>query len=666
MASVETVQTNFRIRQSFGKIEKIIEIPNLIDIQKKSYEKFLQSNVPLNERDDIGLQGVFRSVFPIRDFNGTSELVFVGYTLERPKYDVDECRQRGMTFAAPIKVTIQLIIYDVPAEGGERIVRDIKEHEVYFGEIPLMTENGTFIINVTECVVVSQLHRSPGVFFDHDRGKTHSSGKLLYQARIIPYRGSWLDFEFDPKDLIHVRIDRRRKMPATVLLKALGYSTQELLNTFYDSETIYIEPAKKYSKSIEYELLPGQRSTRDIKIGNEVIVRKNRKFTRAAIRKLKEAELDRLPIDPVEVAGKISAEDIINEETGEVLISVNEEVTVDKLEELRKAKIETLKVLFIDGLNVGSYLRDTLVADKIKTEEEAILEIYRRLRPGDPPTLDTARTLLNNLFFNPERYDLSRVGRLKLNYKFYKEDQDKVPLEIQVLTKQDIIETVRHLIHLKNTRGTVDDIDHLGNRRVRAVGELMENQYRIGLVRMERAIKERMSMSQELETLMPHDLINAKPVSAVVKEYFGSSQLSQFMDQTNPLSEVTHKRRLSALGPGGLTRERAGFEVRDVHATHYGRICPIETPEGPNIGLIASLSTYARVNEYGFVETPYRKVAEGKVTDEVRWYSALEEEGHYIAQANAAMEAKSRKLSGHLISARYNGEFVMVPPENIT
>src|SRR5690242_8232217 len=388
------IQTNFRVRQSFGKIERIIDIPNLIDIQMKSYEKFLQANVAANERQDYGLQGVFRSVFPIRDFNGTSELVFVGYTLEKPKYDVDECRQRGMTFAAPIKVTIQLIIYDSGGEGSERLVRDIKEQEVYFGEIPLMTENGTFIINGTERVVVSQLHRSPGVFFDHDRGKTHSSGKLLYQARIIPYRGSWLDFEFDPKDLIHVRIDRRRKMPATVLLKALGYSPQELLNLFYNSETVYLEAGKKYSKSIEYDLLPGQRSTRDIKVGNEVVVRKNRKFTRAAIRKLKEASLDRLPIDPAEIAGKVSADDIVDEETGEVLLSVNEELSADKLEALRKAGIEQFKVLFIDGLNVGSYLRDTLVADKIKTEEEAILEIYRRLRPGDPPTLDTARTLL--------------------------------------------------------------------------------------------------------------------------------------------------------------------------------------------------------------------------------------------------------------------------------
>jgi DNA-directed RNA polymerase subunit beta len=659
-----TIQTNFRIRHSFAKISQIIGIPNLIDIQKRSYEKFLQANVPPNRREDIGLQGVFRSVFPIRDFNGTSELVFVGYTLERPKYDVDECVQRGMTYAAPIKVTIQLIIYDTASEGADKAVRDIKEQEVYFGEIPLMTENGTFIINGTERVVVSQLHRSPGVFFDHDKGKTHSSGKLLYQARVIPYRGSWLDFEFDPKDFLYVRIDRRRKLHATVLLKALGYSTQDLLKFYYDSETIYVEKGGKYSKSIEFDLLPGQRATRDIKVEGEAIVKKNRKFTRAAIRKLKDAGLDRLPMDLTEVIGKVSGEDVIDEETGEVLVGVNEEVTEEKLEKLREAKIDSFKVLFIDGLNVGSYLRDTLNADKIATQDEAILEIYRRLRPGDPPTLETAKTLFHNLFFNPERYDLSKVGRLKLNLKFYKEE-DPNRLEKTVLTELDILHTVKHLIELKNGRGSVDDIDHLGNRRVRAVGELMENQYRIGLVRMERAIKERMSMSQEIETLMPHDLINAKPVSAVVKEYFGSSQLSQFMDQTNPLSEVTHKRRLSALGPGGLTRERAGFEVRDVHATHYGRICPIETPEGPNIGLIASLSTFARVNEYGFVETPYRKVEQGQVGKEVKWFSAIEEEGHYIAQANAPVD-KNNVLNSGLIPARYNGESVMVPHEQIT
>src|SRR3954464_2407421 len=663
MASVETVQTNFRIRQNFGKIEKIIEIPNLIDIQKKSYEKFLQSNVPLNEREDIGLQGVFRSVFPIRDFNGTSELVFVGYTLERPKYDVDECRQRGMTFAAPIKVTIQLIIYDVPQDGGDRIVRDIKEQEVYFGEIPLMTENGTFIINGTERVVVSQLHRSPGVFYDHDKGKTHSSGKLLYSARVIPYRGSWLDFEFDPKDILHVRIDRRRKLHATVLLRALGYSTEELLNYFYSTETIYLDAGKKYEKSVEFDLLPGQRATRDIRHpdSREILVKKNRKFTKQAIKKLQDTKINRLPAEAAEVVGKVSAHDVIDENTGEVLLQCNEEVTEAKLDELKEHGINKFKVLFIDGLNVGSYLRDTLIADKLNSPEEAIMEIYRRLRPGDPPTPETAQTLFNNLFFNPERYDLSKVGRLKLNYKF-KIDE---PLDNCVLTKRDILETVRYLIDLKNGKGSIDDIDHLGNRRVRAVGELMENQYRIGLVRMERAIKERMSMSQEIDTLMPHDLINAKPVSAVVKEYFGSSQLSQFMDQTNPLSEVTHKRRLSALGPGGLTRERAGFEVRDVHTTHYGRICPIETPEGPNIGLIASLSTYARVNEFGFIETPYRKVQEGRASDSVEFYSALQEEGHSIAQSNTMLDKKG-KFMDDLISCRHNGEFVMTKPEDVT
>jgi DNA-directed RNA polymerase subunit beta len=659
------VQSNFRVRKNLGRVRRIIDVPNLIDIQKSSYDKFLQMNVPPSEREEVGLQAVFRSVFPIKDFNGTSELVFVSYNLEPPKYDVDECRQRGMTFSAPIKVTNQLMIYDT-RDGGERIVRDIKEQEVYFGELPLMTETGTFIINGTERVVVSQLHRSPGVFFDHDKGKTHSSGKLLYSARVIPYRGSWLDFEFDPKDIIYVRIDRRRKMHATVLLRALGYSTQDLLNYFYSTETVYLEKGDKYAKSIEYDLLAGQRATRDVKLGADVLVKKNTKFTRAAIRKMKEAKLERMPVEGEELVGKVAAHDIVDPETGEVLVEVNEELTESKLERLREAAIEQFKILFIDGLNVGSYLRDTLLADKVKTQEDSILEIYRRLRPGDPPTLETAKTLFNNLFFNAERYDLSKVGRLKLNYKFYRDmpEDQKPGLDLTVLTPQDILETVRHLIELKNGRGSVDDIDHLGNRRVRAVGELMENQYRIGLVRMERAIKERMSMSQEIDTLMPHDLINAKPVSAVVKEYFGSSQLSQFMDQTNPLSEVTHKRRLSALGPGGLTRERAGFEVRDVHATHYGRICPIETPEGPNIGLIASLSTFARVNEFGFVETPYRKANGGHVTDEVVWLSALEEEGKYIAQATATLDDEGR-FKETLVSARLNGDFKMVTGEMI-
>jgi DNA-directed RNA polymerase subunit beta len=701
MASV--VQTNFRIRKNLGRVKRIIQVPNLIDIQKTSYDKFLQATVPPSERAEVGLQAVFRSVFPIRDFNQTSELVFVSYNLEKPKYDVDECRQRGMTYAAPIKVTTQLMIYE-PRDNGERDVRDIKEQEVYFGEIPLMTDTGTFIINGTERVVVSQLHRSPGVFFDHDKGKTHSSGKLLYSARVIPYRGSWLDFEFDPKDIIYVRIDRRRKMHATVLLRALGYSTQELLNYFYSTEDIFLEKGGKFSKSIEYDLLPGQRSTRDIVVDGTVVVKKNTKFNKKAIKLLKDAKIERIPLEYSELLEKVAAHDVINLETGEVILECNDSiknaqipsptdpqktVTLGDLCEKPSGKkpateetvrnaiahfykylssvgVHQFKILFIDGLNVGSYLRDTLIADKVKTTEDAIMEIYRRLRPGDPPTLDTAKTLFNNLFFNPERYDLSRVGRLKLNYKFYNNlpEEQRPTLDQCVLTQQDILETVRHLIELKNGRGSVDDIDHLGNRRVRAVGELMENQYRIGLVRMERAIKERMSMSPEIDTLMPHDLINAKPVSAVVKEYFGSSQLSQFMDQTNPLSEVTHKRRLSALGPGGLTRERAGFEVRDVHATHYGRICPIETPEGPNIGLIASLSTFARVNAYGFVETPYRAVSSEGVTEDINWLSALEEEGKYIAQATANL-TPDNKFKDHLVSARFNGDFRMVPPENI-
>ncbi len=665
MANV--IQSNFRIRKNLGQIGQVIEIPNLIDIQKASYEKFLQSNTPASERKkEVGLEAVFRSVFPIKDHSLTSELVFESYTLDPPKYDVDECRQRGNTFAAPIKVTVQLVIYDA-RDGGERIVRDIKQQEVYFGEIPLMTDTGTFIINGTERVVVSQLHRSPGVFFDHDRGKTHSSGKLLYSARIIPYRGSWLDFEFDPKDLMFVRIDRRRKIHATVLLRALGYSTQGLLNYFYNTETVTLEKGNKLLRSVELDLLAGQRATRDIKVEGEVVVKKGNKFTKAAIKKLKEAKTLKLPMDMDELVGKVTAHDVIDPETGEILIECNEELTELKVNKVRDAGIEEFKILFIDGLNVGSYLRDTILAEKVKTTEEAIMEIYRRLRPGDPPTLETAKALFHNLFFNPERYDLSKVGRLKLNYKFYRDvpEEQRPTIETQILTAQDILETVRHLIELKNGRGSVDDIDHLGNRRVRAVGELMENQYRIGLVRMERAIKERMTMSQEIDTLMPHDLINAKPVSAVVKEYFGSSQLSQFMDQTNPLSEVTHKRRLSALGPGGLTRERAGFEVRDVHTTHYGRICPIETPEGPNIGLIASLSTFARVNEYGFVETPYRTVTEGRATMDITWYSALEEEGKYIAQASSPLDDKGR-FTEALVPARLNGDFHMVTKDVIT
>lgn len=658
------IQNNFRVRKSFAKLKKVIEIPNLIDIQKRSYDKFLQDKTPHEEREDIGLQGVFKSVFPIKDFSETSELQFVSYNLERPKYDVDECRARGMTFAAPVKVVIRLVVWDVNEETKLQSIRDVKEQEVYFGEIPLMTNSGTFIINGTERVIVSQLHRSPGVFFDHDKGKSHSSGKLLYNARVIPYRGSWLDFEFDHKDFLYVRIDRRRKLYASVILRALGYSTEELLNYYYDTETVFLGPNNTFSKSVDYDLLLGQRATRDIKHPEtgDTLVRKNRKFTKSAVRKLKESNVNRLEAQLEEIIGKVSARDVIDESTGEVVLQCNEELTEEKIAELRDYGVESIEVLFIDGLNVGGFLRNTLSADKLQGPEEAIKEIYRRLRPGDPPTVEAAQNLFNNLFFNKERYDLSKVGRLKLNYKFKVDEA----LEEPVLSKNDILETVRYLIELRNGRGVIDDIDHLGNRRVRAVGELMENQYRIGLVRMERAIKERMSMSQEIETLMPHDLINAKPVSAVVKEYFGSSQLSQFMDQTNPLSEVTHKRRLSALGPGGLTRERAGFEVRDVHPTHYGRICPIETPEGPNIGLIASLSTFARVNQYGFIETPYRKVEEGKVETEVQFYSALQEESQVIAQANAILD-DDNQLSESLVSARRTGgDVLMAPVDEIT
>ena len=657
------IQNNFRVRKNFGKLKRIIEVPNLIDIQKRSYDKFLQRDVPLENREDIGLQAVFKSVFPIKDFGETSSLEFVSYSLDRPKYDEDECRARGMTFAAPIKVVVRLVVWDVDDETGTQSIRDVKEQEVYFGEIPLMTAHGTFIINGTERVVVSQLHRSPGVFFDHDKGKTHASGKKLFSARVIPYRGSWLDFEFDHKDTIFVRIDRRRKLHATVLLRALGYTTQDLLDFFYDKEVINLEEDGTLTRAIDFELLAGQRASHDIRDSEtgETLVRKGRKFTKANIKRMRQSGIRTLPMDAESLVGKVSAEDVIDESTGEVILNVNEDLTEDHIRRLTEAKIKSFKILFIDDFNVGPYLRNTLLQDKLHTSDDALQEIYRRLRPGDPPTPETARALFDSLFFKPERYDLSTVGRLKLNHKFGLEES----LTATVLTKRDIMETVKYLVELRNGRGQIDDIDHLGNRRVRAVGELMENQYRIGLVRMERAIKERMSMSQEMDALMPADLINAKPVSAVVKEYFASSQLSQFMDQTNPLSEVTHKRRLSALGPGGLTRERAGFEVRDVHNTHYGRICPIETPEGPNIGLIASLSTYARINEFGFIETPYRTVDGGVASAQVDYYSALQEQGHYIAQANATTD-ENGKLLAELVQVRHNDEFESVPPASVT
>ncbi len=650
---------NLRLRRNFGKIHRVVEIPNLIEIQKRSYAEFLQLDATSQERRDTGLQGVFKSVFPIKDFNETASLEFVSYDLGEPKYSVQECHERGMTFAAPLKVTIQLVIWDVDEETGTRSIKNVKEQEVYFGEIPLMTENGTFMVNGTERVIVSQLHRSPGVFFDHDKGKTHASGKLLYSARIIPYRGSWLDFEFDPRDILFVRIDRRRKFHATVLLRALGMTTEDLLNYYYRRDTILVD-GQKLAKAFKPDQLSGYRATRDIRGANgDVVVKEGRKITQGVLRNLEAAEVKEIPITLEEVIGRVSAHDIVDEKTGEVIVECNQEISVDILDRLREMNVRSLEVLLTEDTYIGPSLRNTLLQDKVASPEDAILEIYKRLRPGDPPTIETATTFFNNLFFNAERYDLSRVGRLKLNYRLGLD----APLDQGTLRRQDILEVVRYLIELKNGNGQTDDIDHLGNRRVRAVGELVENQYRIGLVRMERAIKERMSL-QDIETLMPQELINYKPVSAVVKEFFGSSQLSQFMDQTNPLSEITHKRRLSALGPGGLTRERAGFEVRDVHPTHYGRICPIETPEGPNIGLIASLSTFARVNEFGFVETPYREVKDGRVTEKVSYLSALEEEQYVIAQANAPIDDKG-KFTIDRVSSRRGGEFVMVPPDEI-
>ncbi len=649
---------NVRFRKNFGRIEKIIDIPNLIDMQKHSYERFLQKDTDPEQRENVGLQGVFKSVFPIRDFSGMSSLEFVRYSFGEVKYDVAECLQRGMTCEVPMKITVRLIVYDLDKDTGSQTIRDIKEQDIYFGTIPLMTDKGTFIVNGTERVVVSQLHRSPGIFFDHDKGKTHSSGRLLYSARIIPLRGSWIDLEFDPKNILFVRIDRRRKFPVTILLKALGYSNQDLLNFFYERERITIEDGK-LRREVNPDFLLGKKASRDIihPLTGEVIARKNKKINKKIIKMLQEAQITSLPAKSEDIEGYYLAQDVVDPATGEVLVASNEALTQEKLDLIVQKKIAYLDLLFIDGVNVSSSLRDTLVIDKISNPEEAILEIYKKLRPSNPPTLEVANNFFQNLFFNPENYDLSSVGRLKLNRRL---GQD-IPLEERALRKEDILLTVKKLIELKDTNGPVDDIDHLGNRRVRAVGELLENQYRIGLVRMERTIKERMTL-QEIETLMPHDLINPKPVAAVVKEFFGTSQLSQFMDQTNPLSEITHKRRLSALGPGGLTRERAGFEVRDVHPTHYGRICPIETPEGPNIGLIVSLSTYARVNEFGFIETPYRTVKDGVVSREVNFLSAMDEKDLNIAQASVMLD-QSGKIVESSVSARRDGEFIMVNQE---
>ena len=650
-----------RKRKAYCRFPTSVDLPNLIEVQVQSYKNFLQGEVKPDERLNKGLHGVFTSVFPIKDFSGNTSVDFVSYSFDDPKYSVDECRQRGMTYSSPLKVVIRLVVMDVDEDTGVRSIRDVKEQEVFFGEIPLMTERGTFIINGTERVVVSQLHRSPGVFFDHDQGKTHSSQKLLYSARVIPYRGSWLDFEFDIKDHLYVRIDRRRKLYATVLFKALGATADDILHYFYKKEVVEIGKDGVLKQAVDIDLLRGQKASQDIvdpKSG-DVVVKKNRKFTTGVLRKFERLNIQFIEIDEEYLVGKIVGDDIIDDETGEVIVPMNTELTSDLIKELILRKINSFKILFIDQLNVDGSLRETLVKDEIQTTEEALITIYKRLRPGDPPTLESAQALFEKLFFNIERYDLSEVGRLKLNHKLSLD----IPLETTTLTKDDIFETIKYLLGLKNGKGRIDDIDHLGNRRVRAVGELLENQYRIGLLRIERAIKERMSL-QEVDTLLPHDLINAKPVSAVVKEFFGSSQLSQFMDQINPLSEITHKRRLSALGPGGLTRERAGFEVRDVHTTHYGRICPVETPEGPNIGLITSLATYGKINKFGFIETPYRKIRDGKVTDDITHYSALDEQNHIIAQANVPTDKKG-KFTDAQIPARVSGEFSMVRAEEI-
>ena len=675
-----------RVRKFFGHLQAAVDMPNLIEMQKSSYEMFLQQMVKAVDREPRGLQEVFRSVFPIKDFSERGTLEFVKYEFEEPKYDVEECQQRGMTFAAPLKVTLRLVVWDIDEETGARSIRDIKEQDVYMGDMPLMTGNGTFVVNGTERVIVSQMHRSPGVFFDHDKGKTHSSGKYLFAARVIPYRGSWLDFEFDAKDLVYVRIDRRRKLPVTTLLLALrsreteelaakrladggqleqaeikGHSPEEILNYFYDK----VEFTRQ--KDGWKTAFDGERLRRSGKIATDLINAKTgkvlavagTKMTPRQVAKLEGKKVTELFVPTEDQIGRYIAGDLVDPTSGEIFCEAGEELTEELLAKLDEGGIKTIELLDIDHLNIGPYIRNTLAIDKNTTREEALIDIYRIMRPGEPPTLDTAETLFRGLFFDPERYDLSAVGRVKMNARLGMETEDTV----RTLRSQDILEVVRILVELKDGRGEIDDIDNLGNRRVRSVGELMENQYRVGLLRMERAIRERMS-SVDIDTVMPHDLINAKPAAAAVREFFGSSQLSQFMDQTNPLSEITHKRRLSALGPGGLTRERAGFEVRDVHPTHYGRICPIETPEGPNIGLINSLATFARVNKYGFIETPYRRVENRKVGDEVLYMSAMEEGKYAIAQANSELDSRGC-FAEDLVSCRRAGEFVMARAEDI-
>ncbi|WP_151718383.1 DNA-directed RNA polymerase subunit beta [Gemmobacter serpentinus] len=661
-----------RVRRYYGKIREVLEMPNLIEVQKSSYDLFLKSGDGPKAADGEGIQGVFQSVFPIKDFNETAVLEFVKYELEKPKYDVDECQQRDMTYAAPLKVTLRLIVFDVDETTGARSVKDIKEQDVYMGDMPLMTANGTFIVNGTERVIVSQMHRSPGVFFDHDKGKTHSSGKLLFACRIIPYRGSWLDFEFDAKDVVFARIDRRRKLPVTTLLYALGMNQDEIMASYYDTVTFKHQKNKGWVTRFFPDRVRGTRPSYDLvdAATGEVILKAGEKATPRMVKKwIDEGKVTELLVPFDHVIGRYVARDMINEQTGEIWVEAGDEVTMEydrdgevkggTLKLLLDQGITEIPVLDIDNVNVGPYIRSTMAADKNWNRDTALMDIYRVMRPGEPPTVEAASTLFDTLFFDSERYDLSAVGRVKMNMRL---DLAK-PDTQRTLDRDDIVQCIKALVELRDGKGEIDDIDHLGNRRVRSVGELMENQYRVGLLRMERAIKERMS-SVEIDTIMPQDLINAKPAAAAVREFFGSSQLSQFMDQTNPLSEVTHKRRLSALGPGGLTRERAGFEVRDVHPTHYGRMCPIETPEGQNIGLINSLATFARVNKYGFIETPYRKVVDGKVTDDVVYMSATEEMRHTVAQANAAQDDEGR-FQDDLISSRKAGEFMLNTPDAI-
>jgi len=648
-----------RIRKVFGNIHEVVQMPNLIEVQRESYEQFLRSDPSIGYVS--GLEKTLRSVFPIRDFGGTAELDFVNYELEDPKYDIEECRQRGITFAAPMRVTLRLIVFEVDPDTETRSVLDIKEQDVYMGDMPLMTENGTFIVNGTERVIVSQMHRSPGVLFDHDRGKTHASGKYLFAARVIPYRGSWLDFEFDAKDIVNVRIDRKRKLPVTTLLYALGLNGEDILNHFYKTQR-YVRGEGGWKVPFLVENWRGQKPSFDVINGDtgEVVFPAGTKISPRAANKAGKDGLTNLLIPTEEIYGRYSAYDLIDESTGRIYIEAGDEVTPENLEKLDAAGFDHVDLLDIDHISTGAWMRNTLAADKVEERDHALSEIYRVMRPGEPPTKETAESLFAGLFFDPERYDLSAVGRVKLNMRLDLDAEDTVT----TLRTEDILAVVKTLVDLKDGKGEIDDIDNLGNRRVRSVGELLENQYRVGLLRMERAVKERMS-SVDVSTVMPNDLINAKPAVAAVREFFGSSQLSQFMDQTNPLSEVTHKRRVSALGPGGLTRERAGFEVRDVHPTHYGRICPIETPEGPNIGLINSLASFSRVNKYGFIETPYRKIIDGKVTNEVVYLSAMEEAKHTIAQANAELD-KDGKFVEDLVSAREAGEFLMAPRDHIT